>query len=477
MESLFTRQPVFNLENKIVAYSMIHYEYEDKFLGKNEKSNLKDIIDQDYYYEFDDEILVKEIQEIENKRENSSQLCKTILEPAEDKEEIEDKVDENKEIDKHEIENIDESIDEKETFKIPVFLEVDAVSIFDNIIDDIPVNEFIIELKDPITTQDKFINRIEFLKKKGFKICVDDSMLSRETGKLADYIKVDIKDKNIPEINNIIKEVNLDTQKLIAIGVDSDRKFQEAQEYGFTLFQGIYFTKPTIYRGGNVSANIKICVDLLKTINQVDLEKDPKLLSVDLQKIIRIIQTDPVLTYKVIKSANAYRNSTSKKISSVEIAVTMLGFVEISKVLKTALLQEINIKEGKNKSVNREVLYIALIRTKFFEKLAMKESSIRDIQGEIVLTSMVDLFDILFEMPLKDVLRDLNLSEEIKAAVLYGEGVIGDLLCLVKYYETGSWDICKQICHDFSYNFEDISNLYTSAIKDSKDEIEQFARI
>lgn len=442
MDLLFTRKPIFDTESKVIGYTFLSFENNVvDSIDNMDNCKCTEIVRSNHYYDFTNDT-IKDYN-LENKKyaESDSEYMKS------------DNYENNK--------------------KLLLFIPVNAICIFDKIFEEIPSDKYVIDLQNPITTQDKYINRIELLKRSGFKICIDENLISREMEDYADFVRINIKNKKTKDILDKIKRMDKKKASLIAVGVDSDKKYEEMKKYGFNFFEGFYFSKPTVNKGGVISINIKTCIDLLNQIDSVNIEKDPDLLTLDLKKIIRIIEKDPVITYKIIKSANEYRNSSSNKISSVETAVTMLGFFEISKELRSIIIREINVKDKEKKDIKAEVVYTALIRTKFFENLFERKAGKRELLGQIILTSMVDLFDIIFEMPIKDVMKDLNLSDDIRKAVIDGEGYLGNLLKLVKNYEIGEWEDVKEISEELDFKFENISDLYTKAIRDSKNDIER----
>ena len=93
-----------------------------------------------------------------------------------------------------------------------------------------------------------------------------------------------------------------------------------------------------------------------------------------------------------------------------------------------------------------------------------------------MLVAMVDLFDILFEMPMEDIVSSLDLSKEIMEALMYDKGDLAKILHLVKSYEAGDWDEVKNICDELNLNYSHISDLYVKSLDDSKEVLEELSK-
>ena len=103
------------------------------------------------------------------------------------------------------------------------------------------------------------------------------------------------------------------------------------------------------------------------------------------------------------------------------------------------------------------------------ENLLKDNPRLKDLLGETILASMIDMFDILFDMTMKEVVESLELSNQIAGAVLNGEGPIHNLLEIVKSYENGDWDKFKKLCDLNNLNYESIAAIYLNAVQASQE--------
>ncbi|WP_246578242.1 hypothetical protein [Clostridium frigoris] len=91
---------------------------------------------------------------------------------------------------------------------------------------------------------------------------------------LADIIKVDFKITKGYERRKVIEKVNSPNIKFIAEKVETMEEFHEAVSFGYSYFQGYYFSRPLIVSGKRISENKIVYMKLLKEINSGSFDID-----------------------------------------------------------------------------------------------------------------------------------------------------------------------------------------------------------
>ncbi|MGP1410466.1 MAG: EAL and HDOD domain-containing protein [Peptoanaerobacter stomatis] len=422
MDTLFARQPIFTVDNKVVAYELLY---------RNTKQD-----DQSTNFEKTIDVLI-----------NANTLFS----------------------------NFDVEMASKR-----IFLNFDRKLLLDNIIDILSPREHVIEILESVVPDKIIINRIQQLKKLGFSIALDDYTINypyEEFVDVADYIKVDFIENSVKEIIELSRREKFKKKILLAEKVENENMHNLAVRLNYKLFQGYHYAKPIVHKGNHISINVKTCLDILLMLNKPEVAANGEKF-VDLYKIAKHIERDPVLSFKMIQITNGVRANLYVKIDSVLRAVTLLGYASLHKWLKILLFQEASTRsKGNNKeNVNKEVIKSIIVRTAFVENVLSKNPRLKDILGEAVLGAMVDLFDILFEMPMEDIVSSLDLSKEIMEALMYDKGDLAKILHLVKSYESGDWDEVKNICDELNLNYSYISDLYVKSLDDSKEVLEELSK-
>lgn len=417
---LFARQPIFNTENKVVAY---------EFLYRNE---VTDDISTD---------LEKTVDVLTN--------VNTFFF------------------------NYDIDTSKK------MFLNFDRSLLLDNIMDVLSPTEHVIEILETVEEEKIIVNRLIQLKRVGFKIAIDDYKVgykNEEFINLADYIKVDFMANSVEEIIQLSKKEKFKKKILLAEKVENENMHHLALKLNYKLFQGFYYAKPIVHKGNYISINVKSCLEIIKKLNTPKFTQSGERF-IDLLKISKYIERDPVLAFKVLRIANSMRANIYIKIDSIQRAVSLLGYKKLNRWLKILLFQEVKTR-GKNRDrLNKEVIRTIIIRTSFVENIILETPLLKEYQGEMILTSMIDMFDILFDMTMKEIVESLDLSGDISDALLNEKGLLYKLLHLLRSYEAGNWEEVGVMCQMLGIDYTKLPDIYTKSVQDSSEIVEDMEKI
>lgn len=111
---------------------------------------------------------------------------------------------------------------------------------------DLPIGS-VLELIPFQTMDEQDQMTLKAVKKKGFKIALDDFLFNHQNSPYlssADVVKVDYSDCSKDEIKEMVKELRKRSRILLAEKVETENDYKHALEMGFDLFQGFYFDVP-----------------------------------------------------------------------------------------------------------------------------------------------------------------------------------------------------------------------------------------
>lgn len=375
MEVFVARQPIFDLEYNVFAYELLYRQNEKNFFDQSVNSNVAtSILLLNSYYTFGIDSLVGAGMAFIN-------------------------------FDKYLIEA-----------EIPMLL--------DN-------KKIVVELLEDIIPNGKFLSKINKLKKNGYTIAMDDYIegyIYDELVELSDIIKIDFMGNNKEEIIRIVKRWKPKGKILLAEKVETQEVYEWAKEIGFDLFQGYYFSKPTMMKGNGVQESPFQYVQILEELTA----SEP-----DYKRIAEIIETDVSLTYKLLKLVNS-KFSGTKKITSIQHALTILGTDAFEKWFNLAMVQ--NLSEGKPS----ELLKVSMTRAKFMELIAIN-SGLKPYANQAMLVGLLSVIDALLEKSMDLVLAELPLSEEIKKTLLLLPSKFSQVYSLVLLFEKGDFDAALEL--------------------------------
>jgi len=303
------------------------------------------------------------------------------------------------------------------------FINFTTQNILDNTPLHLPKERIVIEVLENVKLDARIIANLKEMSKLGYIIALDDFVFSEEWTPLvefADIIKLDVLEMGEAKTRDLIKRLKPYNVALLAEKVETYAEHQYLLELGCDYFQGFFLNKPNIVSGKRVSFNQTAAIQLLKTINNPDLEFE------DLAKIISL---DVGLSYKLLHYINSAFFALPNKIPSINYAISYLGLKEIKRWVNILTLASLSAKP-------EAVMQNALIRGKMCEVLADLNGNQSD---NFFLIGILSNLDSLLDMPLDEALNQLPLSDDIVAAILNKEGLGGEALKCVISYE--HWDI------------------------------------
>ncbi len=261
----------------------------------------------------------------------------------------------------------------------------------------------VIEILEDVDPTEEIVELCKKLKKLGYLIALDDFVYSSKYKKLleiTDIIKVDFKITKGYERREVIENVNLPHIKFIAEKVETLEEFNEAVSYGYSYFQGYYFSRPLIVTGKRISENKIIYMKLLQEINSG---------SFNIEIIEDLIKRDVSLSFKLLKLINSANYVFRSEIKSIRQALALLGEKEIKMWLYLIVFKTL----GEDKPEN--IIIESLTRAKFAEIIAQKIKGAPN-SFNAYLIGMLSMVDRLMDIPLDEILHQLLLPIEVKDA-------------------------------------------------------------
>ncbi len=179
---------------------------------------------------------------------------------------------------------------------------------------------------------------------------------------------------------------------------------------------GVGAVKPAPGKGSDAPNRLL----LLELLSQVANDADS-------HAIEKTIKHDPQLSYHLLKLVNSVAFSLTTKIASFNQAITLLGRRQLQRWLQLLLYARADSGEMAN-----PLLPMAAMRAGLTEALCTAQGGSRDDQDRAFMVGMFSLLDVLFGMPIADIVKPLNLTEDVHAALTERSGPLGILLRTVE---------------------------------------------
>ncbi len=332
------------------------------------------------------------------------------------------------------------------------FVNFDYEFIMSDMIELISPKTLVIEVLETVESNSTLLSRIEELRRKGYKIALDDFQEDYFTCPAiskADIIKYDIIETPLDTICMEVKEALLENKILLAEKIETEEEYQKARAMGFQLFQGYFFSKPKIVTKGS-----KTRKTLKAVYSQILMELKKEDFSYD--RIASIIESDVNLSYRLLY-AISHKNKGSSY-SSIKNALVRMGSWEIERWISVLMLQ--NVSGDKPD----EVLRMSLVRSKFCEHMA-ENSSLWQRKDEASMVGLFSMLDAILNCPMEEAVEDLAISEDVIEALVTGEGIFKPLCILMKAYESCKWDDVDKYSVEVNIDPKRLGEWYLSSIE------------
>ncbi|MCH8022099.1 HDOD domain-containing protein [candidate division KSB1 bacterium] len=306
------------------------------------------------------------------------------------------------------------------------FINFTRKLLLDQVASFFPKDIMVIEILENIEPDEEIISACKKLKDLGYLLVLDDFVFApgyENLIDLVDIIKVDFIQTHGIERGNVIHNIGTSRIKYLAEKVETREDIEQAVDFGYSYFQGYYFSKPRIIAGKDVPAYKLNYLQILNEINQPE---------VDFDELEKVLKQDLSLSYKLLNYLNSPYFGFDNKIRSIKHALSLLGIRESQKWLSLFALQII----GKDKS--QELLAMSLIRANSCEMIAPPIGN-KNRASEFFLMGLFSMIDALLDQPLEDILAKLPLADDIKKALLGEKNQLRDVYELVVSYEKGDW--------------------------------------
>lgn len=291
-------------------------------------------------------------------------------------------------------------------------------------------DRFILEVLEDVSLDADMLAALDGLRAKGYRLALDD--VERWHPELADalplveFVKIDVLAVAEAELPLLVQNLRAFPVTLVAEKVETWEMLDRCKALGFDLFQGYFLEKPKVVEGAKIPHNR---LALLQTLARL---QDPEC---DFEDIQEIIGADPGLSLKLLRLANSSMYGLRKKVESLHQVVIFLGLDTIKQWTCLILISQYSHKP-------RILTTLALMRARLCQLIASGRGR-QDLATPAFTVGLFSVLDALMDRPLPEVLGNVQISDELRAALLQREGVLGEILSAVVALEHGQWEIAE----------------------------------
>lgn len=312
--------------------------------------------------------------------------------------------------------------------KRKAFVKIDEKFLLHDIIFSIPKEFFIFSILPDIALSERVVERMQQLHKKGYHLSLDGAVLSEERLQeyllVADYlhyIKLDVK-KSADTDQSIVARLKMHDIKIVADNVMSLEEYERAKEMGCQWFQGYFFVEPKIVENATFEPSQMAVLKLYNLLME----------DVNIDEITKEFENNHAIALQLLQFINSGAFHFKHKISSIHHVLTLVGRIPLGEWLMLMIYSKSISKEKQS-----PLMLTVKNRTTLMEDiLKVVEPGVRsNMLGEAYFVGVISLMDTVYGVKLEDILKEINISDEVKSAILKHEGILGEILALVKEIE------------------------------------------
>ena len=291
-------------------------------------------------------------------------------------------------------------------------------------------SELVIQKDDSVIIHPLAMHFVQQYAAEGYKIAVNEFQFAPRYLSLIgdiDYIKLNFSNTTDITIHNVVEIAHSMNKKCIATDIRDEAAYVKAINHGVDALEGPYVAEKMSTRAhtsGYLQSNFFRLM--------VAVTRDEP----DIEEIENIIAMDATLTYGLLRMANSVYFALRHRATSIRQAIMTLGVVQLKQWIY--LLSASNA-ENEIDAASEEFLRLSFMRASFCSELVNYTQKVDISRNDAYLMGMFSTLPYLIDSPMEDILTEVPINDEIKAALLKREGTAGALYDLVLSYERADW--------------------------------------
>ena len=294
-----------------------------------------------------------------------------------------------------------------------VFFNVTRHVLADRLYQFLPPGRVVLEILEDFRVDDDLVESITCAKALGYRIALDDFVLSGRTAPLvplADIIKVEVPALDEDGLRLHARELARPGVMLLAEKVETREIQRCCLDAGYQLFQGFYFARPEIVSGSRVAPDRMLLMRLLAEVHSP---------SATIESLEQLIVVNNALAYMLLKYVNSALYGIVHPIESIRHAIVMLGLDRVRTCATMLLLSGIDSKP-------QELVFTALMRARSCQLIGALQS--REDPEKLFTVGLLSMLDSFLDRPLGQLVGDLPLAPDVRTALLQHAGPLGRAL-------------------------------------------------
>ena len=312
-------------------------------------------------------------------------------------------------------------------------------------------NDLVIQIDDSVIIHPLSMHFVQQFGKEGYRIAVNEFQFAPRYLALLDsidYIKINIQTATELTIRNIVEVGHSMNKKCIMTNVETEEQYEKALRLNADALQGTYVAEKLTTKAHSSSYIQSNFFRLMVAVTR----DEP-----NVEEIEQMIAADASLTYGLLKMVNSAYFALRHRATTIRQAVMTLGLGQLKQWIY--LLSASNA-ENEPEDGSEEFLKRSFMRANFCSELMNYAQNMSISKSEAYLMGMFSTLNYLIDAPLGEILAEVPVSDEIKAALMNHEGRCGKLYELVLSYESADWEKITVLAEELGIPDNLITSVY-----------------
>jgi len=305
------------------------------------------------------------------------------------------------------------------------FINVDKDVLMGDMFAFLPRERTVLEIVGSVEPDDAVIERMRALSAHGFRFAAEASAHGPHLSRLLpviDFVKMDLRTLPVVTLLSLAPRLRTTGKRLVAEKVENHTEYRTCLDVGFDYFQGYYFAKPSVIASRKLSPSQTTVLDLMNLVTS----------DADNAEIERVVKREVTIGLNLLRLVNTPAVGAGRRIESISQALNLLGRRQLQRWLQILLYAEPDVR-GHSQS---PLLMLATTRARLMELLAQRlRPGQRNVADIAFTVGMMSLMDTLFCIPMRDIVEQIPVIDEVRAALLQRAGFFGELLKLSESIE------------------------------------------
>lgn len=336
------------------------------------------------------------------------------------------------------------------------FINVELDLLMSDTIELLPRERIVLELLETIEISPELVERCRYLKEQGFTFAIDDheyDVAYAELYEIAEIVKIDVMQSPLETLGDIVRELRAYPVKLLAEKVETREEYLKCLDLGFEYFQGYYFAKPTVLEKKRIDETASTLLKLIRLLAE----------DAEISEIEQTFRRSPGLTYKLLLLVNSVSLGVREKIQSIRHALTILGRQQVQRWVQLSLFAS-----DDSRGLLNPLMEMAAVRASFMEHLACCHPLLKGdpkYAEQAFMVGILSLLGSIYSITADEIVTVLNLSEEVRRALITKEGALGRLLELAELLDLSYCRVTSEQLEGLGVSREDVLSAQVKAFQ------------